>query len=158
MKNTMVLIAIALSVVMLSSDLLASQAKQMRAEANQYYDRQDYKKAFNSYLRLAKYGDRYSQRRVADMYAEGQGKKVDLEESYAWAALAAEGNESALDELNNSLLPQLENPSKAQKKAAKLVKRYGRAAQQKRVADHNKRGRVVDEGACTGSKLACPRS
>ena len=66
MKNVIVLIAIALSTVLLSSGLQASQAKQMRAEANQYFERQDYKKAFNGYMRLAKYGDRYSQQRIAD--------------------------------------------------------------------------------------------
>jgi hypothetical protein len=92
------------------------------------------------------------------MYAEGQGKKLNLTESYAWAALAAEGNESALAELNESLLPKLADPEKAQKKAAKLVKKYGKAAQTERVAEYRKRGRVVDEGSCTGSKLACPRN
>ena len=45
----------------------------------------------------------------------------------------------------------------AEKKAAKLIKKYGKNAQAERVARHKLRGRVVDEGACTGSKLACPK-
>ena len=130
----------------------------MRAEAEQHYADQDYKKAFKVYTKLAKFGDRYSQKRVAHMYAKGEGKSIDLMESYAWTALALEGKDEQLAKLDKALLPQTENPAKAKKKAAKLVKKYGKQAQKKRIAQHNKRGRVVDEGSCTGSKLACPRN
>jgi TPR repeat protein len=159
MKFTLIAVIVMLLAVTQSPAVLANEAKQMRAKAEQYYADQDYKKALKTYRKLAQFGDRYSQRRVAHMYAEGQGKAVDLEESYAWAALAAEGNEAELAQLNETLLPQIEKPAKAEKKAARLIKKYGKEAQAERIARHNKtkRGRVVDEGSCTGSKLACPR-
>lgn len=158
MKSVLVPVIVMFLTFVQSPELFASESKQMRAEAEQHYADKEYKKAFKVYNKLAKFGDRYSQRRVAHMYAEGEGKKVNLTESYAWAALVAEGKAEKLAELNESLLPQLENASKAKKKAKKLIKKYGKEAQRERIAKHNKRGRVVDEGSCTGSKLACPRN
>jgi TPR repeat protein len=157
MKTVLISVAVTFLALMLAPAASANEAKEMRAEAEQYYVHKEYKKAFKVYRRLAQYGDRYSQKRLAHMYAEGEGRSVDLVESYAWASLAAEGKEAELAKLNETLLPQLENPAKAEKKAAKLTKKYGKQAQTERVERHNQRGRVVDEGSCTGSKLACPR-
>jgi TPR repeat protein len=137
--------------------MLANQAQEMRAEAEQFYADAEFKKAYKLYLKLAQSGDRYSQKRIAHMYAEGEGKSASLTEAYAWSILAAEGNEEQLATINQDLLPKIENASKAEKKAAKLTKKYGKDAQKERVARHNQRGRVLDEGSCTGSKLACPR-
>jgi TPR repeat protein len=159
MKTTLIAVVVVLLALIQSPAVLANEAKQMRAKAEQYYADLDYKKAFKTYRKLAQSGDRYSQRRLSHMYAEGQGKSVDLVDSYAWAALAAEGNDAELAELDETLLPQIEKPEKAQKEADKLIKKYGKEAQKERIARYNKqkRGRVVDEGSCTGSKLACPR-
>lgn len=155
MKSALAWVAVMLLALLQSPVLLANEAKEMRAEAEQHYADLEYKKALKVYRKLAMFGDGYSQRRVAHMYAEGEGTSADLVESYAWATLAAEGNETELAKLNETLLPQIEDPSKAEKKAAKLIKKYGEQAQKKRIANHRKRGRVIDEGACTGSKLAC---
>ncbi len=157
MKTALIWVAVMLLVVTQSPVSLANEAKEMRAEAEQHYADLEYRKAFKVYRKLAQFGDRYSQRRVAHMYAEGEGVSVDLVESYAWATLAAEGAEVELAKLNKTLLPQIKAPSKAEKKAAKLIKKYGKQAQAERVAKHSRRGRVIDEGSCTGSKLACPR-
>ncbi|MBT8070476.1 MAG: hypothetical protein KJO80_08590 [Gammaproteobacteria bacterium] len=159
MKSSLIAVIVMLLAVTQSPALLANEAKQMRAKAEQYYADLEYKKAFKTYRTLAQSGDRYSQRRLSLMYAEGQGKSVDLLDSYAWAALAAEGNEAELAELDETLLPKIEKPEKAKKEADKLITKYGKQAQKERIARYNKqkRGRVVDEGACTGSKLACPR-
>jgi TPR repeat protein len=157
MKSVLFTVAALLFTALYTPVLLANQAQEMRAEAEQYYADADFKKAYKLYLKLAQSGDRYSQRRIAHMYAEGEGKSASLTESYAWSILAAEGNEEQLATINQDLLPKIENASKAEKKAAKLTKKYGKAAQKERVARHNQRGRVLDEGSCTGSKLACPR-
>lgn len=158
MKTALIWVTAILFTFLQSQVLLANEAKEMRAEAEQHYADLEYKKAFKVYRKLAQFGDRYSQRRVAHMYAEGEGVSVNLMESYAWAILAAEGNDVETVNLNETLLPQIENPTKAEKNAAKLIKRYGKQAQVKRISNHRKRGRVIDEGSCTGSKLACPRN
>ena len=157
MKSVLFAVVVLFFAVLQAPVVLATQAQEMRAEAEQYYADADFKKAYKLYLKLAQSGDRYSQKRIAHMYAEGEGKSASLTESYAWSILAAEGNEEQLATINHDLLPKIENASKAEKKAAKLTKKYGKEAQKERIARHNQRGRVLDEGSCTGSKLACPR-
>lgn len=158
MKSILIAVIVMLTVVLHSPVLLANEAKEIRAKAEQYYASENYKKAFKQYHKLAKFGDGYSQRRVSHMYANGEGKSVDLVDAYAWAALAAANNDEKLAQLDQELLPKIKDPAKARKEAAKLIKKYGKKAQAKRISRHNKRGRVLDEGACTGSKLACPRN
>lgn len=158
MKTAFISVIVVLLALTQSPILLASEAKQMRAQAEQYYADKDYRRAFKVFRKLAQFGDRYSQRKVAHMYAEGEGKSIDLAESYSWAALAAEGNDVELAELNETLLPKIKSPSKAQKKADKLISKYGKQAQLERISRHSRRGRVLEEGSCTGSKLACPRN
>jgi len=158
MKSVLFAVVVLFFAVLQAPVLLANQAQEIRAEAEQHYADSDYKKAYKLYLKLAQSGDRYSQKRIAHMYAEGEGKSVNLTEAYAWSILAAEGNEEKLAVINEDLLPQTKSASKAEKKAAKLTKKYGKEAQRERIDRHNKRGRVVDEGSCTGSKLACPRN
>jgi TPR repeat protein len=157
MKTAVITALVVLTFFHFSSSM-ANEARQMRAEADQYYASSDYKRAFKTYLKLAKFGDRYSQNKVSDMYANGEGRSVDMVDAYAWAAVAVEGNDEKLAKLKEDLYSRIEDTAKAEKEAAKLVKKYGRQAHQKRIAQHNKRGRVVDEGSCTGSKLACPRN
>ena len=64
--------------------VLAADWKEDQAQADQYYEAGEYKKAFKMYYRLAKMGVSHSQDRVSHMYENGQGKKVNLEDAYAW--------------------------------------------------------------------------
>lgn len=126
--------------------------QQYRGEADQYYQTQDYKKAYKSYFKLAKIGDHYSQDRIASMYANGEGKKTDLAEAYAWAALAAEDGDEELVAKRDELLQQADDKSKAQKEAEKLKKKYGKLALEKKAA---KREKFTEGGACTNSRIGC---
>ena len=155
MKTVFIAVLVLLFGVFQSPELLAKDAKEVRAQADQYYEDLNYKKAYKLYFKLAKAGDRYSQRRVSDMYAKGEGKKVDMTEAYAWAALAAEGKEEKLAGINQEILPLTEKPETAEAKAAKLLKKYGRVAQRERIARMQRKS-VLEHGSCTGSKLACP--
>lgn len=135
------------------SDLWADDMLQSRIEADQYYQQGSYSRAFKAYLKLAKAGDYYSQDRVSQMYASGEGKKVNLTEAYAWSVLAAESGEEQWEKNSQALLQRVRDPAKAQKKAEKLVKKYGRKTQERKAAASANR----DPSRCIGSLLACKR-
>ena len=107
-----------------SSVLLAGDASELSAEADQYYLESNFKKAYKIYFKLAKTGDHHSQGRVAHMFANGEGKSVDLTQAYAWSVLAEEGGEKYLSETSEVLLQRSSDKSVAQKKAVKLKKKY----------------------------------
>ena len=135
--------------------LFAKEAKEYRAEADQYYAAKNYKKAYKGYFKLAKLGDHYSQDRVSHMYANGEGKDVDLEEAYAWSVLAAESGNDELMGRRDSLLEQTSDKTLAQKKADKLMDKYGEAALKKKAESKERLRRNTKSGGCTGSKLDC---
>ncbi|MCW8924636.1 MAG: hypothetical protein OQJ84_00095, partial [Xanthomonadales bacterium] len=85
-------------------------------------------------------------------YANGEGKKADLAEAYAWAVLAAEGGDEKLVNKRNELLQQASDKTKAQKKAEKLKKKYGKLALEKKAA---RREELTEGGACTNSRIGC---
>jgi TPR repeat protein len=108
--------------------LLAGDTSKLRAEADQYYLGNNYKKAYRIYFKLAKTGDHYSQSRVAQMLTNGEGKSVDLTEAYAWSVLAEEGSKEVLTQSSDVLLQRTSDQSAAQKKALKLKQKYGQQA------------------------------
>ena len=111
-----------------STKAIAADAAEMRVDADQYYDDQNFKKAHKLYYKLAKTGDYYSQGRVSHMYAKGEGKSADFIDAYAWSVLAEEGGESFVIESSDKLLSKTSNKEDAKKEADKLLGKYGQKA------------------------------
>ena len=135
--------------------VLAKEMQEYRSEADQYYQHGNFKKAYKSYYKLAKTGDHYSQHQVSEMYANGEGKTVDLTKAYAWSVLAAEGGDERLANNSEELLQRTNDKNKALKSAEKLKKKYG-----KQVLEAKAERRGLDEhytsgNDCTGSRLPC---
>jgi len=141
-----------------TSDVVAKELTEYRAEADQYYDDGNYKKAYKGYLKIAKIGDQYSQHWVSHMYENGEGKSVDLEDAYAWSVLAAEGGDEKLVAHSAGLLEQIIDKAGAQKAAKKLMGKYGKQALEDKAAYLAKRDTGRRSGACTGSRLTCNRA
>ncbi len=157
MKSVVIAVCVMLFAAMHAPDLLANEAKDIRDEADQYYQELNFKKAYKLYYKLAKVGDRYSQDQVSYMYANGEGKSADMTEAYAWSVVAAESGKEEFVNKSNDLLLHTKNQEAAEKRAAKLVKKYGKDAQKVRASrlaskENNKRS-----GVCTGTRLACSR-
>jgi len=152
-------ILFALSVLVLSSALtsnvVAKELKEFQVEADQYYQQGNYKKAFKGYFKLAKIGDHYSQYKVSNMYANGEGKKLDLEYAYAWSALAAESGQEELIQISEELLRRNDDQTGARKKAEKLNGKYGKQALEEKAELIAKRDSGRRAGSCTGSRLTC---
>ena len=129
--------------------------KEDQASANQYYEQGKYGMAFNLYYKNAKIGVNEAQDMVSQMYEKGQGKGVNLEDAYAWAVLAAERGSSTIAARRDSLLERVKNKSAAEKKADKLVSKYGRAALQNKADSKARLKANTKSGGCTGSKLDC---
>ncbi len=131
------------------------ETQEYRAEADQYYLEKDFKKAYKIYYKLAKTGDHYSQDQVSNMYVNGEGKSIDLTVAYAWSVLAAESGEGEMVDKSDLLLEQTSDKALAEKKAAKLKKKYGKVALNER-AKKLERIRLNNEmGGCTGSRIGC---
>ena len=141
-----------------TSTAIAKELLEYRTEADQYYDVGNFKKAYKGYLKIAKIGDQYSQYWVSHMYANGEGRKVDLEDAYAWSALAAEGGDEKLVRHSTDLFDQIDNKDGAQKAARKLMDKYGKQALEDKAEYLAKRDRGRRSGACTGSRLTCNRA
>jgi len=128
-----------------------------RYEAEKYYTEDNFKKAYKKYLKLAKAGDHFSQERVSQMYANGDGKSVDLVEAYAWSVLAAESGSKDMEDNSNALLERNSDKADAEKRATKLMKKYGEVALEKKAANRARADRGKTSGSCTGSRLACSK-
>jgi hypothetical protein len=151
MKTTRILVCLILIALVspLTAQAIVLDERQQKAE--RYYQKGDFKKAYKSYYKLAKAGDHFSQSRVAQMFAKGQGTKIDLIEAYAWAELAREGDLEDIAVDSDALLQQVDDKAEAEKKAEKLMKKYGEQALRKKAA--KKKNRNI--GSCTGSRIAC---
>lgn len=132
----------------------AKTTQESRVEADQYYDQQNFKKAYKYYSKLAKKGDHHSQGQLARMLTQGEGREVDFTEAYAWSVLAAESGEDEWLDSSAMLLGQVSSKPKAEEKAAKLMRNYGEAALQEKHRKAEKRLRL-GAGSCTGSRVAC---
>ena len=128
MKIGFVTVFLMFFIALQSSVLLAGDASEISAEADQFYLESNFKKAYKIYLKLAKTGDHHSQGRVAHMFANGEGKSVDFTEAYAWSVLAEEGGQKYSTESSDILLQRTSDQSVAQKKALKLKQKYGQQA------------------------------
>lgn len=139
----------------LQSPVVLADWKDDQAQADQLYEDGDYSKAFKKYMKLGKMGVSHSQDRVSKMYEKGEGTKVNLTEAYAWSVLAAQRGASEKVTRRDSLLEQSSDKAKAEKKAKKLLNKYGREALQKRADSKAKLKHNTKSGGCTGSKLGC---
>jgi TPR repeat protein len=138
-----------------ANTILAADWKEDQAQADQYYQSGDYSKAFKTYFQLAKMGVSHSQDMVSQMYEKGQGKKVSLEDAYAWSVLAAQRGSKELENRRDDLLQKVKNKNSAEKKADKLVNKYGRDALQAKADSKARLKHNTKMGGCTGSKLGC---
>jgi len=133
----------------------AKEMQESRTEANQHYLERDFKKAYKIYYKLAKSGYHYSQDKVSKMYANAEGKSLDLTEAYAWSVLAAESGEEEMVISSDELLQLTNDKTKAQKRAKKLKKKYGKVALNQKAAKKAKRDALKGSGPCTGSRITC---
>ena len=115
MKSFLIAACVLLLAVAQASTAVAKELAEYRKEADQYYDAGNFKKAYKGYLKVAKIGDQYSQYWVSHMFANGEGRKVDLEDAYAWSVLAAESGDEKLLGYSADLLEQNADKAAAQK-------------------------------------------
>ena len=155
MKIILTTVCFMLFFVFQAPDLVAGTWQEDQAEADQYYETGVYNKAFKIYLGLAKRGVSHSQAMVSQMYSDGEGTKMKANDAYAWAVLAAQRGASDLVERRDSLYEQSANQQSAQKKADKLLSKYGRDALKKKADSKAKLKQNTKSGGCTGSKLGC---
>lgn len=155
MKFVAVTICAALFTLLQTADAQARTLKEYRTEADQYYQAGNFKKAYKGYFKLAKIGDHYSQYWVSYMFENGEGKKASLEDAYAWSVLAAESGREKLVIKSDALLERVDNKAVAQKKANKLMKKYGKEALDKKADMLAKRDTGRRSGSCVGSRLTC---
>ena len=139
----------------LSAPVVLADWKDDQAQADQLYETGDFSKAFKMYVKLGKMGISHSQDRVSHMYEKGEGTKVNLNAAYAWSVLAAQRGATEKVARRDSLLEQNSDKKTAEKKAKKLLSKYGRAALQKRADSKAKLKHNTKSGGCTGSKLGC---
>lgn len=118
--------------------------------ADGYYQNQDYGKAFKRYKSLAKIGDSFSQYQLSLMYLNGQGTKVKENEAYGWSLLAAQTGDEKMISFSTDLLSTIDNKTKAESVANKLMNKYGREALAERSLRLASRKHI-----CTGSRLGC---
>ena len=154
MKTGFAKLLLALLIAMHAAALYAAGSSELRAEADQYYTKHDFKKAYKIYYKLAKTGDHHSQGRIAHMFANGEGKSVDLEEAYAWSVLAEEGGEKYLTESSEVLLQRTDDQAGAQKKASKLRDKYGQEALEEKARRRAEQERARKTGGSMGSNLS----
>ncbi|MFC1688945.1 hypothetical protein ACFL0N_01885 [Pseudomonadota bacterium] len=155
MKYGFILVCMALLFALAPSTLPAADTEELKVEADQFYVEQNYKKAYKIYYKLAKQGDHYSQGQLANMFAKGEGKEVDFEEAYAWSVLAAEGGDEAQQKQSDEWLAKTDDDARAEKRAKKLMKKYGQEALEEKARKREARLRSHEMGGCTGSKLGC---
>jgi TPR repeat protein len=155
MKFGPALLCMVLFFASFASTSFAKEIGEYREEAVQYYQEQNYKKAYKIYYKLAKMGDHPSQDQVAVMLARGEGKDIDFENAYAWSVLAAEGGDDILTIQSEELLQQADDKARAENQASRLMKKYGRDAQLEKAEAQEMRRLSRQMGGCTGSKRGC---
>ena len=155
LKIVLTLTCLALFFALQAPVAMAATWKEDQVQADQYYEAGDYKKAFKTYFKLAKMGVSHSQGRVSQMYASGEGTKLSLTEAYAWSVLAAQRGAKDKAAKRDELWELNTDKKAAEKKADKLMSKYGRAALQKKADSKAKLKRNTKSGGCTGSKLGC---
>ena len=154
-KSSFAAVCVVLFVVFEAPTVMANEIQQIQAKADRYYQQGIFNKAYKNYLKLAKKGDHYSQDRISQMYVKGEGKSASLNQAYAWSVLAAESGEDQLVKNSIMLLQHTNDPAKAKVSAAKLKKKYGKQALDRKAALRAKHDNQRQSGRCTGTRLPC---
>jgi hypothetical protein len=134
-----------------AASLAESEYRHQQQTADTYYMNGDFDQAYKQYLKLAKKGDSFSQYRVSYMFLEGEGRKADVIESFAWAVLAAEDGQEDLVSYRSAvagLVPEKKR-GKAERKADYYMRKWGNLA----LADAATRRARKQLRECTGSRL-----
>lgn len=137
-----------------SGALFAAQAsayERAQQAADEAYAEGNFDKAYKRYLSLAKKGDSFSQYRVSYMSFQGQGVDQDWNEAFAWALLAAQGNNPDLVRYLAGLTREMpeDYATTATNKAKDYMDRWGIVALAEKAAKDAKR----ELRSCTGSRL-----
>ena len=121
------------------------------AQTDRLYKSGDYDNAFTRYQKMAEYGDKFSQYRLAVMYELGRGVDKDLVQAFAWSYVAAETGHQQFKDYHKMVRAQM---SAEQISSAKQITRdyqidYGMYA----AADNA--NSVVNKTlrSCTGSRI-----
>ena len=123
----------------------------LQTRADNYFVEKKYKKARPIYFDLARIGDRFSQYRLSLYSLQGLTGKVDLPESFAWAELAAQGDNQQLQQHKEGVWAKM--TVEQQKQAATLAIKY-----LDQYSDHSIARQALDKSkkelrSCTGSRL-----
>lgn len=120
-------------------------------EADAAYAGGDFHTAYAKYLALARRGDNFSQYRLSYMHFQAQGVERDMAEAFAWAVLAAQGNNPHLVKYLAALAREV--PEAEHKRAALMAERYFDRWGNLAIAEDARRGALREMRACTGSRL-----
>lgn len=82
----------------------------------QYYEQDNYGKAFYEFKQAAQYGDKDAQYNLGAMYYYGEHVKRDLIESYAWFSLASQNPNYAETGIDKKILASLSEKQQAKAK------------------------------------------
>jgi len=128
------------------------------SRADNAYQKQNYKTAFNLYQILSKQAwDQFSQYRIAYMYANGQHVRQNYIMAYAWSTLAAETGIPELKQYNLLIADKIDEKDLAKAKdiANRLIREYG-VFQQAMASSKMLR---KEKFSCTGSRVgnSCSR-
>lgn len=155
LKQTLVLVSLILFTTITSANEtlfnLPRVEKDAEQKADEYFEQGNYKAAFNQYLSLAKYGDKYSQYMVSFHYLNGLGVEKDALQAYGWASLA---RRSQSDEIK-SFYQQVEqvipdnDKQKAETIKVELSEKYSDLA----IAMNLKKRIRNTIPECTGSRI-----
>ncbi|GAB4198934.1 MAG: hypothetical protein Tsb002_34160 [Wenzhouxiangellaceae bacterium] len=129
----------------------------LQEAADKAYKDKDYERAYDMYHRLAEFGDKFSQYRIAYMHQNGVGVEKDPIEAFAWSYVSAETKKKGLVNYHVALRDRLAENDKAlaMEKAEQYLEDYGLYA----IAD-NARQLIRDQRKqCVGSRLgnSCER-
>ncbi len=125
--------------------------EKVQERADQHYKAKRYKQAFKDYHDLAKFNDKYSQYRVAFMYATARGVEKNMPAAYAWSYVASETRQKGFVNYHVKLREQLvpTQMDHGKELASEYLREYGTysiANQARGLLRKGKRN-------CTGSRL-----
>ena len=121
------------------------------AKADKLFDDGKYQESFQTYLPLAKLGDKYSQYMVSVQYLNGLGIEKDSLQAYGWANLARRSKTKEIkdyyEQLKSTISP--EDEEEAEKIKLELSEKYNDLA----IAMKLKRMIRNTIPKCTGSRI-----
>lgn len=129
----------------------------LQENADAAYKEKSYKQAYKYYLKLAEFGDKFSQYRIAYMHYNGLGVAKDPVQAYAWSYVSAETKKKGLVNYHVSIKQKLNDSQKSQ--AQELAEEYHDKYGLYSVA-HNARMLIKQQKKkCVGSRLgnSCDR-